>query len=179
MLTLRLTQVAEGDDRHRVELSLEGDAPRQTATSRFKFAVSDQDREDLRWYLEDYLQYPLDPAPKIAARIEARIATIGADLFKDIFQSNDDARDLWAALRPKLNDARIEIVTGVEEATSLPWELLRDPKTDVTLALRAQSFVRARPNAAERPLYTRDQMMILPDSNESNLDHHQSFAFWK
>jgi tetratricopeptide (TPR) repeat protein len=151
MLTLRLTQVAEGPDQHRVELALEGDGPRQSATSRFKFAVSEQDREDVRWYLEDYLQYPLDPAPKIAARIEKRMAEIGTELFKGIFQSNDDARDLWAALRPKLSDTRVEIVTGAEEATTLPWERLHDPKTDVTLALRAQSFVRTHPGAAERP----------------------------
>jgi tetratricopeptide (TPR) repeat protein len=151
MLTLRLTQVAEGTDQHRVELALEGDGPRQTAISRFKFAVSEQDREDVRWYLEDFLQYPLDPAPKIAARIEERMAELGRELFQGVFQSNEDARDLWAALRPKLNDARVEIVTGVEEATTLPWELLRDPKTDVTLALRADSFVRAHPQAAERP----------------------------
>ena len=105
----------------------------------------------MRWYLEDYLQYPRDPAPKIAARIEKRMAEIGTELFKGVFQSNDDARDLWAALRPKLSDTRVEIVTGVEEATTLPWERLRDPKTDVTLALRAQSFVRAHHGAAERP----------------------------
>jgi tetratricopeptide (TPR) repeat protein len=151
MLTLRLTQVAEGSDQHRVELALEGDGLRQTAISRFKFALSEQDREDVRWYLEDFLQYPLDPAPKIAARIEERMAEIGRELFQGVFQSNDDARDLWAALRPKLSDARVEIVTGVAEAATLPWELLRDRKTDVTLALRAESFVRAHPQAAERP----------------------------
>src|SRR2546422_7287640 len=87
MLTLRLTQVAEGSDQHRVELALEGDGPRHTAVSHFKFSVSEQDREDVRWYLEDYLQYPLDPAPKIAERIEERMAEIGGELFQSIFQS--------------------------------------------------------------------------------------------
>src|SRR6266566_4504808 len=115
MPALRLTQVAEGSDEHRVELALEGDGPRQTAVSCFKFFVSEQDREDVRWYLEDYLQCPLAPAPKIAARIERRMAEIGGELFQSIFQSNDDARALWSALRPKLKAARVEIVTGVEE----------------------------------------------------------------
>jgi len=151
MLTLRLTAVAEGSDQHRVELALEGDGARQTAISRFKFGLSEQDREDVRWYLEDFLQYPLDPAPRIAARIEGRMAEIGRELFQGVFHSNDSARDLWAALRSKLSDARVEIVTGVEEATTLPWELLHDPKTDAKLALVAQSFVRAHPQAAERP----------------------------
>ena len=60
MLTLRLSQ-SPG----RVEISLEGDGlPRQTAASEFSFTLSPQDQEDIRWYLEDFLQYPLDPAPR-------------------------------------------------------------------------------------------------------------------
>ena len=105
----------------------------------------------MRWYLEDYLQYPQDPAPKIAARIEGRMAEMGAALFRDVFQANDDARDLWATLRHQLNDTRVEISTGVEGANAMPWELIRDPKTDAPLALRARSFVRAYSQAAQRP----------------------------
>jgi len=152
MLTLRLTQFTEAEDKYRVEVALEGDGqPRQTATSRFDFKLSPQDHEDLRWYLEDYLQYPLDPAPTIAARIEQRMNGIGTDLFKAVFQSNDDARDLWATLRGQLNDARVEINTEVREATAIPWELLRDPKTEAALALRAQAFVRSQPQTSQRP----------------------------
>jgi hypothetical protein len=150
MLTLRLTQFTEAEDKYRVEVALEGDRlPRQTATSRFEFKLTPQDHEDLRWYLEDYLQYPLDPAPKIAARIEKRMSEIGVELFKAVFQANDDARDLWATLRDKLDDTRVEIIAGVTEATGIPWELLRDPKTDAALALRAQAFVRSQPQAAQ------------------------------
>jgi len=106
---LRLTQFTEAENRYCVEVALEGDGqPRQTATSHFAFKLSPQDHEDLRWYLEDYLQYPLDPAPKIAARIEQRMNEIGTNLFKSVFQSSDDARDLWATLRGQLNDARVE-----------------------------------------------------------------------
>ncbi|MGA2074532.1 MAG: tetratricopeptide repeat protein [Terriglobia bacterium] len=152
MPNLRLTQFADGNDRYRVEIAFEDEgSPRRTAVSHFAFAVSEKDREDLRWYLEDYLQYPLDPAPKIAARIEARIAEIGRDLFGRIFQSNDDARDLWTTTRAKLADTRVEIVTDVREATAIPWELIRDPKTDMPLALRAKAFVRASSQAALTP----------------------------
>src|SRR6266702_6080289 len=51
MLTLRLTQTAEGPNRHRVQLDLEGDGAPVAATSEFDFVLADQDREDLRWYL--------------------------------------------------------------------------------------------------------------------------------
>ncbi|MCK5109551.1 MAG: CHAT domain-containing protein, partial [Methanosarcinales archaeon] len=99
----------------------------------------------------DFLQYPHDPAPRIAARIEERMAEIGTKLFKALFHSSDDARDLWAPLRARLNETRIEIVTKVAESTTLPWELIRDPKTDTPLPLRARSFVHAHPQAAQVP----------------------------
>ena len=149
---LRLTQTGLGEGRHRVEVSLEAPGrPRRTANTQFAFTLTPQDQEDFRWYLEDYLQYPLDPAPTIAARIERRIVELGTELFKALFQSSDDARDLWATLRESLNDTRVEIVTGVQEAASIPWELLRDPKTDAPVALRARTFVRALPNPAQTP----------------------------
>jgi hypothetical protein len=152
MLSLRVILFAEGNDQYRVEIAFEAHGlPRRTAVSRFAFALSAQDQEDLRWYLEDYLQYPLDPAPKIAARIEARMATLGENLFAKIFQSGDDARDVWASVRPELSDARVEIASGVREATTIPWELLRDPETGTPLALRAQAFVRASSQAAQPP----------------------------
>lgn len=152
MPTLRLTQFAESQpDHYRVELALEGDGARQTATARFNFKLTEQDAEDLRWYLEDFLQYPLDPAPTIAARVEARLAEMGVDLFKAVFQADDDTRDLWATLRDKLDDTRVEVITDVRQAASVPWELIRDPKTDTPLALRAASFVRAQPNPAQKP----------------------------
>jgi tetratricopeptide (TPR) repeat protein len=154
MLTLRLTQTTIEQDKYRVEVTLEGDGlPRQAATAQFDFKLSAQDQEDLRWYLEDFLQYPLDPAPTIAARIEKRMAEIGAELFRAVFHANDDARDLWATLRTRLNETRVEVITGVQEATAIPWELIRDPKTDAPLALRARAFVRAQPQTAQPPRF--------------------------
>lgn len=121
MFTLRLTQTTEDQDKYRVEVALEGEGlPRQTATARVDFKLTAQEQEDLRWYLEDFLQHPHDPAPKIAARIEKRMAEIGTELFKAVFHADDDARDLWATLRTRLNDTRVEIVTGVREAAAIP-----------------------------------------------------------
>jgi len=147
MPTLRLRQTSVAESRHRVEAELEG----QTAVSEFSFSLSPQQQEDLRWYLEDFLTYPLDPAPAIAARIEADMAQIGEQLFAEVFRT-DDARDMWATLRPELGVTRIEISTGVREAALIPWELLRDPKTGAWLALHARSFVRTHSQAAQRPM---------------------------
>ena len=151
MLQLRIQQHPLGEGRHRVEIALEGDGARRTAESIVEFSLSSQDEEDLRWYLEDFLQYPQEPAPTIARRVEGRMAEVGTELFRAVFQSGDDARDLWAELRKRLPQTRIEIVTGVAEAATIPWELLRDPKTGSHLALTAHSFVRAHPNPALAP----------------------------
>jgi tetratricopeptide (TPR) repeat protein len=152
MLRLCLTSSVEAPDRFRVELALEGEGlPRHTANSSVELAPSRQDEECLRWYLEDYLQWPRHPAPSIAARIEQRLAEIGSALFEKVFQANDDARGLWASVESRLDETRVEVIAATVETARLPWELLRDPKSDVVLALRARSFVRAQPASAQSP----------------------------
>ena len=153
MPILRLTQTVAGLNTYHVHISLEGDGlPRQTASAQFDFALTAKEQERLRWYLEDFLQFPFAPGPETAARVEQRMAEVGIQLFRAVFHADDDARDLWATLRTRLNDTRVEIITGVQAATAIPWELIRDPKTDTPLALRARAFVRAQPQPAQRPL---------------------------
>jgi tetratricopeptide (TPR) repeat protein len=145
---LHLNQTALPDGLYRVEVSLveDGVAPRK-AVATFKYAMSDADREQLRWYLEDYLEYPLDPAPRIAAGVEARMAELGAELFSAIF-GGQGATLLWAAVQGRLPRTRVEIETEVADAAALPWELLRDPFADTVLALQAGSFVRVNHQSA-------------------------------
>jgi len=152
MPTLRITQTAAGPGRHHVTIVSCDDAGIELAAQAdFDFTFTPADQERLRWYLEDFLQYPHDPAPAIAQSVEQRMAEIGVELFKSVFQANDQARDLWATLRGQLNDTRVEVATDVREAATVPWELLRDPTTQVHLALRARAFVRTHAQAAQRP----------------------------
>ena len=147
MVTLRVVDRVAGSE-HAVELQLAGPGPLQSASVRFGFELSARDREDLRWYLEDYLQYPVDPAPEIARAVEARLAALGTELFQQVFRKSPDALELWFALKGSLSDARVEVATGVDGAAGIPWELLRDPATDGPLALRSGAFVRALAEAA-------------------------------
>jgi hypothetical protein len=55
--------------------------------------------ERLRWYLEDYLEYPIDPAPKIAAQVAQRLVELGRDLFGQVFQVREATR-LWDRAEP-------------------------------------------------------------------------------
>jgi tetratricopeptide (TPR) repeat protein len=160
MLTLRLSEWPAGDGTRRVEAALEDGGIRQTAVSRFEFELTALDRERLRWYLEDFLEYPQDPAPKIAADVEQRLAELGTELFDKVF-ADRDGQDLWATVRGRLADTRVEISADVRDGVALPWELLRDPRTHVPVALRASSFVHVH----HRPA----QPMRLPESTGAGL----------
>lgn len=153
MITFRLIQTpVPSSDQFQVRIEMEeSGASRRSAQVFVTPNVTDQDREQIRWYLEDYLLHPHEPAPKIAQSIEARMNVIGESLFEATFQGNDDARDLWAQLRDRLNDARVEISTGVAHASTIPWELLRDKRTGQALALGAREFVRVQSQTARKP----------------------------
>jgi len=151
VVILRIRQDAERVSGHyRLQVELDEDGLIQAADVNMAFELNQQDARELRWYLEDYLEYPLDPAPRIAGRIEGRMADLGRDLFAAVF-ANSETRDLWAVVRDRLSETRVEVITDVANATAVPWELLRDPKTDSPVALRARSFVRGYRRGAQRP----------------------------
>jgi tetratricopeptide (TPR) repeat protein len=149
MRTLRLVQEAvdPSTNTHRVAVELDDGRSRWSATARVGLALDRAELERLRWYLEDYLEYPIDPAPTIAAQVEARLVELGRDLFEQVFAGREATR-LWDRAEPGLADTRVEVVTNVESATAIPWELLRDPLTNTPLALRAGAFVRSHSQPA-------------------------------
>lgn len=118
-------------------------APQQFGSD-IAFELTAQDGERIRWYLEDYLQFDEHPAPEIAQGIEAFMAELGDKLFRSLFESGHEARQLWTLIEPHLPSTRIEVTTGISEATAIPWELIRNPHTKTFLALSAASFVRTQ-----------------------------------
>ncbi len=142
MPLLRLTQyTADQPDHYRVEVTLEGLGARRAHTTTFEFKLAEHEPEDVRWYLETYLQYPFEPNPQRAARIEQRLEEMGAELFGKVFAG--EAYKLWLKLSDELSATRIEVVVNdLAQAAAIPWELLRDPEGGAPLALRAQAFVR-------------------------------------
>lgn len=147
--TLHIRQSTDSAGKFSVLLRLKSTG--QSAEASFDFKLTPQDDEDLRWYLEDYLQYPHDPAPKTAARIEKRMAQLGTQLFDAVFDSGKHNRLLWAEVRNRLSELRIEIVTSVREATAIPWELIRESFSNEILALRTAAFVRTHHDAVHKP----------------------------
>jgi len=149
MRTVHLKASTGSGTDYRLDLALATKGSRQLdASVQFPFDISEE-QENLRWYLEDFLQSPYDPAPQFAARIQTRMHDIGIEIFKKVFESSEDARRLWRTVSPKLEDTRFEIECGAGEA--IPWEFIRDTKTGRPLALSARAFVRV-PRQAVQPL---------------------------
>jgi tetratricopeptide (TPR) repeat protein len=160
MIELHVLLTASGSG---PELSLElvDDDQIESAIAPFKFTMTDDDARNIRWYLENYLRYPAEPAPALAERIEKRMHEIGNELFQAIF-SSARARFIWSLLEPHLGEARIEITDQTDDPT-VPWELALDSVTGKRLAIDSASFVRTFTPSREgdRPPTAEDDIRIL------------------
>ena len=136
---------------------------RQVAVSEFADQVSEADAEKIRWYLEDYPEFPADPAPALARSAEARLAQAGADLFTQVF-SDPDAAVIWERVRSRLSKVRVAVVADQGARPGIAWELLRDPARGAPVALAAAVFVRTHLRAAGHPALTEpagDRLRVL------------------
>ena len=70
-----------------------------------------QDAERVRWYLEDYAEFPADPAPQLARDAEAILAGTGTSLFGHVFTGLDAAGYLGTMSRAQLSQVRVEVDT--------------------------------------------------------------------
>lgn len=151
MITLRIEQGPPHDGQYPITLRhLADGVQKRTAAATIEFALSDQEQEDLRWYLEDYLQKAAVTAPVVVQQVTDMIRQRGVELYQKVFTANANTQAVWFAIRDQLADLRIEITTGIAEAASIPWELMRDPELDSAIALRVKAFVRVQsdPNIA-------------------------------
>ena len=162
MAVLRITDIPVGGGR-RVEVSWQDGAARQVAVSSFSYQGGGQDAEKVRWYLEDYAEFPADPAPVLAADAERVLAEMGTALFSRVF-TGMDAVGIWDRARARLGEVRVEVDSDPTEAPGLPWELLRDPGTGTTLATGAGEFVRTHLQTAGQvrlPEAAGDELRVL------------------
>ena len=147
MTILHIRQDAPKDDHYPIRLTLKrAGASDREAEATIQFALSDQEQEDLRWYLEDYLQCAETGAGVIAQQVEAMMKARGEELYTKVLAANANTQALWFSIRDQLADLRVEIATPVAEAASIPWELMRDPQMDSAISLRVKSFVRVQSN---------------------------------
>ena len=135
MPELRISDLSAGTDgRRRVQVTWQDGMVRRVAMAEFDERPDDSDRERIRWYLEDYAEFPADPAPVIARAAEELLARSGADLFGRVF-SGPDAAGIWERARDRLGEVRVEVDADPGAGAGLAWELLRDPGRDAARAL--------------------------------------------
>ena len=148
---LRIIDLSVGSTgRRRVEIVWRDGVERRMAVAEFGDLPDDGYEEKIRWYLEDYAEFPADPAPAIARDAEARMARVGAELFGRVF-SNADAAAIWERVWDRLDRIRVEVDADPDAGPELPWELLRDPVRDAAVALSAGEFIRTHLRASRHP----------------------------
>jgi hypothetical protein len=107
------------------DLSLDGENHcRDTA---FINPLAEKDLKDLRWYLEEYLDWPFNPIIRSRGEeIEAKLDDWGAALFRSLF-AGPEARVLYNNLvEGKDGERFLTLQSPDARVLRLPWELIRD-----------------------------------------------------
>ncbi|MDX6497481.1 MAG: hypothetical protein QOG23_741 [Blastocatellia bacterium] len=145
LLTLTISKISESPENLTIEICLlrAGVLVNRCSVLVNPLAVSlsPSEREELRWYLEDFLMYPANPAPKVAARIEKWIDECGVRLFYSLFGPKSDAHHFWEEISDRIEEIRVEAVWESRIWPLIPLEFLRPGEGKPPLAVSAASFV--------------------------------------
>ena len=144
---LHIRQDAPVNGQYPIRLTLRrADQAPLEAQAHIAFALTPQEHEDLRWYLEDYLQKADSTTDEHVQQVEAMLHDRGVELYEKILEGNRDAQRVFDRVLDELAELRIEIATEITEAAAIPWELMREPQSDSPIALRVQAFIRVQSN---------------------------------
>jgi hypothetical protein len=89
---------------------------------------------ELRWYLEEFLDYPFPPRTEVAERVQDALHKWGEQNFGALFHSGRGRDFYHDAYRAGLENLTLKIASDDPRVLAWPWEALRDPQTDGTLA---------------------------------------------
>src|SRR5450759_165351 len=108
--------------------------------------LTEKERVDLRWYLEEYWKWPYEGFAKRGKEVEALLVEVGKRLYRAVFGSAE-AVEVIQAWRLQPNVARqISIISAMPAILSLPWELLHDERGFLALRTRNPvSIIRRMP----------------------------------
>jgi hypothetical protein len=108
----------------------------------FEIFLTEDDHEDLRWYLEDFMDLPDGGSEVRARRVEQSIEDWGKKLFGAVFDQADNRELFNHLLSPKLKPPRVlTIATRDPDPLRLPWEIMankRGPLTRLGITIRRQ-----------------------------------------
>ena len=102
----------------------EGEVPEEVSREPLAWPLDGEALEDLRWYLEDYLQAPYGVWGERGPAIADKVGGWGEQVFTALF-SDGPARFAYERAR----DRGLEVLVRSADADllGLPWELMRDP----------------------------------------------------
>jgi tetratricopeptide (TPR) repeat protein len=133
------------------ELLVDLDSGTQSGAAGLESPIGAAELEDLRWYLEDYLQTPFGVYSDRGSRIAGRLAGWGRSLF-DSALGTGQAGMSYADLRAR-GLAEIVVRSGAPERLGLPWELMRAPDSSAPLVLDGIGITRClAARAADDPV---------------------------
>lgn len=135
------------------------------------FMSSDDDDEDLRWYLEEYMELPIGGALVRAKRIEQSLAAWGRKLFGAVFDQ-EEHRELFHALvdgeapRPRSPPAPPRSPHPPKRGQSGRPGSSRRAREALGTAGEALSGAREGLDPAPEALRTRDEVLVLAAEDE-------------
>ncbi len=101
--------------------------------------LTTKEREQIRWYLEEYVDWPYEQFLERGKKIEALLPELGKRLYHKVFGSAGAVSVLQAwrlqPLQPGVQ-RQISIASEMPRALSLPWELLHDEQGFLVLRTR-------------------------------------------
>ncbi|HEV2809888.1 MAG TPA: tetratricopeptide repeat protein [Acidimicrobiales bacterium] len=134
------------DGRVSVSAWLDGELAPGPASQRFQLSwpLGDEELEDLRWYLEDYLRVPFGVYSDRGARVGDRLRTWGESIFSALFPSGP-AREAYVRVRERNPGAEVVLRSSSPAVLGLPWELMTDPGRPTPVTLDGLTVTRSLP----------------------------------
>ncbi|MDR0372159.1 MAG: hypothetical protein LBI79_01130, partial [Nitrososphaerota archaeon] len=85
-------------------------------------------QQDLKWYLEEYLELPIEASCTRADDVQTALSQWGRDCFDKLF-GNSPALDGYykAQQEEKLSNLQFTIISNDPAVLSWPWETLKTP----------------------------------------------------
>lgn len=124
--------------------------PQKSDRIDFAFEMTNDERELIQWYMEEYLLYPYGAYVDRANKAEKLIRQKGEELFTAVF-SDQRAFGFYVRILDDITNSRIIVHASDSVGRSLPWELMCDPNLGY-LAQKAYSFVRSRQDVSLIPV---------------------------
>ena len=113
----------------------------------FHFSMDASKYEDLRWYLEDYLEFPDHESLVRAQHIERWLNELGRDIFSAIFLHSDN-QQIFDLFRKSESPHVITLVSKNKDIFHLPWEMI----TNKTGPLALQNIYLRRQIEKSKPV---------------------------